>query len=974
MSSNTQKNLSYIIQRDAELDKIDVARKTNNVSIYPVKGGGGIGKTTLLNLYKERLLDSGFPESNILSYDFDDSRYHTTYQLRTAISEDLGEKNFTDYYKLQDEYLSIRLDPEVSNKRKDMLHAQVHQAWIEAIESIAEQNKLVILLDTLDALSTDERKELAKNFFQRPFKNVFFLVAGRDYATIHFIEKIKNYWSDTYKNQITDGVEIGSLDYEDYYLYCKNKCDEYGALLPWKKEDELNKKTHTITQGVPIIVDLFIKVVISDSENNFLNIIKQIPTKSIDSSKIEWFKEELIHRFSRSNKVNELVPLMEHVWPLNYKMLALLKDIDDSEAIMLMQLAKKSAFIKLLPDPYSKLFPNSEQPLPKFSIKLHDIMAELMRKYGWKYIDPEKKDRKEYSEKFLTIADNINKKLNSALANIANNTTKKLERNRLRTLQQNILIRKLKHTLFLDPIAGIRLFVKLFKESYGKKYVRNFYIKELFRQVGYYQPPESTIINKTNYFNTIDPQKHPKLIVDYLSIEADFWSGRDHARAQAVLANLQQLELSPEIFIELYDDMAEVRIKAGNFTSALHIIDKGIDYCRKNISEENKNLYRELFKLLTVKGWTLRLMGGIKAANKCYNEAYQLRTNKALKLSNTIDLIAWAHLLNTSSYAKAILREYKLAIEYSEEAKKIFKAKEDYKSLGMIESTRGRIEIEFDHYKQAKNHYKKALKHFSTENDKEWKSKIYLGLAQSYLLRGRYDHSVNDSKRQKCFKKAEDYFYKAEKYKNIAPADKAELFDLKAHLALAEGNYKDATSYYRTCERVATSMHSLFYQARGLFSQLRVASLTGDTSTFEGVNERYQKFLKNNPIAKEDSLSVALYQRYKGDIYMLMNETDKAFECYKEALPKIAKNGRYTPFNLNGQINGLTDFFLSHYQKINPEDQEEWLDNVREIAKKLIGYKTLSPEANETIFSWIDKKPEQWDNHTLTYIYENEKL
>ena len=80
--SATGNTSQYFIGREGSLTEIDKAR--HNFALLPLKGKGGIGKTTLLNEYKQQLLANDTASSNILCFDFDDYRYRTAFLLWQA--------------------------------------------------------------------------------------------------------------------------------------------------------------------------------------------------------------------------------------------------------------------------------------------------------------------------------------------------------------------------------------------------------------------------------------------------------------------------------------------------------------------------------------------------------------------------------------------------------------------------------------------------------------------------------------------------------------------------------------------------------------------------------------------------------------------------------------------------------------------------------------------------------------------------
>jgi len=429
VKENLSKKLAFYIQRTEQIKKIENARQ-ENLPIYTLKGDGGVGKTTLLQLYREYLLNNGFPENRILSYDFDDYRYRTPCDLRMAISEDLGSgKNFKDYYEERNILQKSSSNKDITPEELERIKERVSKQWENTLETLAEESPIIIMLDTLDALSPDDRVDLLKCFFKKPINNIFILIAGR-VDEINNLQKeirIKEEWNDKTNNQkIIKGLQIECLSLKDSREYFKHHYAYNGAPLSKDIEKHLEEKVYQLTEGIPLIVDLFATVSLSDDTiwDELKN--KTISEETIDSDRT-WFKRQLINRLSRSNKTNELAPLLAHIWPLNYHMLAELKDINEDEAIDLMWTARKSSYIKILPDPISPLLDSEEtikalkekgKVIPDFMITLHDIMRELIIEFGFDSIDSNKKDRLDYSNKYITLSEKLLEQIDKKLKTI----------------------------------------------------------------------------------------------------------------------------------------------------------------------------------------------------------------------------------------------------------------------------------------------------------------------------------------------------------------------------------------------------------------------------------------------------------------------------------------------------------------------------------------------------------------------------
>lgn len=980
MTNNEDSRSKYFIGRDRDLAKIDMARKNTSLTLLSIKGSGGIGKTTLLNNYHKKLIDEGVLNKNILQFDFDDYRYKTANDIRFSITEKLGREKFKEYLSERDDFEELRSKKDIAYKALRKTEKKVVDLWEDAFkEQINNKSQIILLFDTLDALTEGEQNDLVDLFFHKPFLSTFTVITGRDKNIDLFMDKLKKYWTPINDNKLYRKISLAPFSKSNALEYFSLKSEEYGRALPWKERSETDEAIHALTEGVPILIDLFITVLLSENDNSFLTWIDKKNIKYIANNlafsdfKCQ-FRQQLITRFSRTNQVNELVPLLAHVWPVNQKMLSDLRNMESDKAKQLMNAAKESAFIKILPDPV-KLHNISSDENIGFMLTLHDIMREIMLDYGWENIDNEQEDRKYYSKKFLKIAENTIKLVDDHLEvyhpQIAEENKKNLcdqDRHTLDLLKNNLNVRKLKHQLFLNPSKGIAFLISLIDDSYGKnRYEESYYIKQLFIEIGY----DDSI--GVNYFKKLDRKEDERLIIDYLAREIRFWGGRDLQRAEKSINIIEKLNLEKRLYIDVTNQIIEYKIRKGQFQDAVIFIEKEIEYCKK------EDLYKSWFQLLTLLGWVYRLIGDIGKANKSYAQAYELPDEYLLKLGKSINIKPknMAYLLNSMSYVKALLRDYEGAINFANEAKKYFIEADYPRGKGMVESTLGRIEIEFNELDKAIEHFQKAIGSFP-QDDKEWRSKIFLGNAHAFWLKA--GHSVISNKKQQkmLFTQAKHELCQAEILGR--PTDRAELFHLKANIAFSENEIEEAKEYYRECQKISAKMHALYYQARAITGRLKIAVVQNRVDKLSELDNEFKTFLEKNSDEKKDSLSLALFKRHKGDLYLLNGQKEEAIRLYKEALPTIAEYRRYSPFNLEGQIKELTLFFRRFIDDNKDNKQKDkHREIVKEIGKDLLtfwlrsypcdkkgknkGKETYSrkyPSAQREMSKWISAEPNTW--------------
>ncbi|MBN2006245.1 MAG: hypothetical protein JXA21_23015 [Anaerolineae bacterium] len=184
-----------------------------------IVGGGGIGKTRLLNEVGVQF--SGLPKISLkipAIIDFDDDRYKFRDNVKFALARQIDASVFTPYFEA---FHDLRLteeqwdDANVSIVTRKATAAE--RAFIESFNIVLRKSRIVLRFDTTDAVSLNDSLVLKYLFdMVTQLENIVMLVAGRNADEIY--EQVKN---DLGRNAIL--VQLPPFESTDSHTYLKYK-------------------------------------------------------------------------------------------------------------------------------------------------------------------------------------------------------------------------------------------------------------------------------------------------------------------------------------------------------------------------------------------------------------------------------------------------------------------------------------------------------------------------------------------------------------------------------------------------------------------------------------------------------------------------------------------------------------------------------------------------------------------------------
>ncbi|CAK8714203.1 hypothetical protein GCAAIG_03550 [Candidatus Electronema halotolerans] len=836
------------INRENELSQIRrLIDEWNQPHIMCINAPGGIGKTRLLQEVRQRhLAESGKSIQVLEIADFDNPDFHVVDSVIEYTVRQFDDTCFGSYLTCLNDLRRMR---EVGISQSGIIkkEQEVKRSFTEGFNIASSKKRVIWFLDTTDALSENEQwwKEFA-NIGLEEVKNYLLLIAGRDARKIG--EEILQ------KKLPVECIDLQPLEEKasNYYLKQKQK------LLHISFSPDLTEKILCIADGRPIIIDLAVEWCSRGISLSWLTDEPIASLKNISQQRRKEFEKRLVCRLAQMrDKVERLILAMAVIYPIDVPMTAALFKINQDDAKSLLERSKEYVFVKSLPDG---------------QVKLHDEMQRMVNEYVWPEADPDREYRNEYCMTAAEFREHQCKNIELEIAKLnklAAATEQEIANLSLQksSLTHNLLILKrfqINYLLRIDIKKGTKDFAELF-DMLGKIYLWG-YRDEITRKIIFFC---KEIGLEENYMI------NSRFIIHH-------FDNKEYKEAKELICKTLNHPITPGQKIEMLVQLANIEIRLGccnkgneNFKTALEI------------SVENK-LDNSQFSILIGKGYNYRLMGKFDEAGICYRRANRLRLELG---TDHVDKYQTAKLLNNMSYLYALKRDRDSARRLCRQAEEFWKEIDSKRGIGIANSTRGVIHIEFDELDQALNHFDKALKIFSDENDIDYLSMVYLGQATVFWLKGK----EYLEKSEECLGNAKELDIER---------DEPEYFHILGKVYLKKKQIDLAKDALKESYDLSQQAHNIQYELFSLAELARIAVVENNIA-------EYDKFVNDlNIILADDDkkyqhLQISLLQRCLGDLSLLANKPEKAVEWYRKAFIVLPEKGRYEPYTITGQLRDI---------------------------------------------------------------------
>ncbi len=351
------------VGREEELSLINEwANKWHTLHLIAIQGDGGVGKTwLLLNVlqnYRER------DDFTVIYFDAAEQSYSVQYQMG-RLAQALGPENFPRLLKgmkeLSNKYYDLPI-PQAQAREREIL-----QTGVQEINQVLEEQRLIILSDTLEAWGPQVGME--GNQYIRQLSNVLLISAGRNIREVIWPRLQQDFGPER-----TTYIKLNSFDHTESAEFFE-AVDKEG-LIP----SDVRNKLYLLTNGRPVLLSLSVEwlsrdVPLPGIAERSLEELQNLPEQAWQDQ-LARFEFELVNRVRKLRMpLDRAVLYMSHISRrTNAHVLSILLDISMAEAHELLEQLTELSFVR-------------HNPITG-NCTLHDEMKNLINKHAWPYVDP----------------------------------------------------------------------------------------------------------------------------------------------------------------------------------------------------------------------------------------------------------------------------------------------------------------------------------------------------------------------------------------------------------------------------------------------------------------------------------------------------------------------------------------------------------------------------------------------------------
>jgi tetratricopeptide (TPR) repeat protein len=704
--------LRNFIGRETELQLVErLVSSISSTHILFFDGDGGVGKTYLLQEIQLKEVEFAGKENQALSIseliECDQIEIHTALGLEEAVIKSLPEQfqsHFTLFYNMRAVYFESR-DKGLADENLQLLRDQCRRIFSEQLNVITESYRLVILIDTLEAIQDTEAWREFCTLSMVNTKNTLFVLAGRRCEPV--ANELRELNSQT-PNQYE--VHINSLG-----GFVEEEAAEYWASLPGQEvPDDIRKKVTYLSQGRPILLllsrtwldeDIPLPIIEENSLVELERLKKSNEPKF--ASLAQKFEAALVRQvLDIAHPLNSYVLYMAHVWRrFNFEILSYLFRLDREGAMEAASELSQLEFVKIKQNDI---------------IVLHDEMRAMVTNYAWPIRDPNASERQRISSEMVDwYTEQISKLVSDQkelvqFREIAGSTTERSEALRLSIEKQRsiwfLTMEQIYYAFLANPQNGFNIFVETFDSYFPSQMDR---LQDLIEETKFYIDSVLTL-EKT-------------IQLDYFQRLYDY-----HEKAGS---NITAIHDAFSHIVEIYEELPHTEIdkqieflrfkglylKNEDPIGSTEAFEEAIDLCLTS-SEYHKHLpdfYNNL-------GLVYRLRGQRQNAIDVYQKVLKLDISE-LRRAGTLNNLAFVYSEIRKQYQEDIMSYWNEGFEIRE------KSGND-KLVAISWSTLGGIRRNIKDFGGSLDAYNTALDMFRQIKplDNAWLGRVYSGMGFTY--------------------------------------------------------------------------------------------------------------------------------------------------------------------------------------------------------------------------------------------------
>lgn len=819
----------------------------------------------------------GFPLHVAQIIDFDNRTMRIAHNLWMRIADMLNDPAF-DVYRQRVAALRKQVGISDFGRSAHELNA-VNRAFIDAFNTVSAEKRIVLFMDTTDSLYPEQDVWSSMLYIVPQLENCAFFIGGRNARSVGIALEQAGA-----RHVVIHPLPLLSLEASRAYLKQKQ------AMLQLRMDPVLAENLVRMADGKPILIDLAVEWRSREIPLDWL--VEADPEQLVAQKEAyrQEFERQLVQHIAKTQRpIDWLLLVLAHIYPVNEAFLRRLLVESPSDTRELFEQAKEYVFVKLLPDG---------------RISLHDEMRRMMNEYVWPQVDPEGVLRRRYSEVAAEYLEQEAERLDEQIDQLEltfdlQEKTPAIQQ-RLTELERrfwSVQTDRVRYALDSSWTKGIHDFQQVFDKA--PLDVRDILLelveshREEARRRGMYH-------GEMRYAYEI------RLVKQYLR----------KLRLGEALDLMQVLEEEyeePSYQIDILSRFANYNMQRGHYWEAAEQLEQALEIIRDQGDPEMRQWEGRLLNTL---GMVNRRMGRLDKASEHYQQA-----RAAYQEAEVGDRNQLASILNNIGYIQSLQGKYESALRYCEHALRIRQQLDVNQAVGASYATLGEVHRNWGHYVTAIDYYNEALRIFEPQEDRTWLARLYSYRGAVYRLLDRLDLAEADLEHSISF--------------NVQ-TEKPWQYHVLGCVVWNKGDLDQALDLFQESMELAQEVHDIRTQVNNLVGVAEVSYAIG---LEEGLSDAiYARVLEQ--AEKLEALSEEGYdfphhygrmQRVLADVIFDRGEYERALEIYARAYALLGRRlGGYGKRTFTDELNMLA----RRIERLAEEDAQramEWCHKLRTL-------------------------------------------
>ncbi len=804
--------------------------------------------------------------------DFDNRSMRIVHHLWSKVVEMLNGHAFAPYRQRLAELRRQLITPDFA-RSEDELKA-LNEAFIAGFNTVSKDKRPALFIDTTDTINATREVWDSLVYVLPALKNCAIFISGRNARQIGLAMENTGC-------QHVDLQTLAPLTDDASRAYLQQKQD----VLKLRLDPTLAEKLVRMSHGRPILIDLAVEW---QSRAVPMEWLAEADVASLEDEKTtrrEEFESQLVSHIAETRRpIDWLILTLAHIYPMDADFLTSLLDEPEDEVNALFEKVREYVFVKLLPDR---------------RISLHDEMRRMVMKYVWPKIDPEGERRRRDSQLAADYLGKEAKKLDNEIDELEKKTkTPKIEQqlSELERTYWSMQLDRVRYALNADWRKGIDVFTEVFDKA--PLDVRDALL-ELVEARRDAAQDRGLYGKDTRYAYEI------RLVKQYLR-------KLRLSDALSLIETLRKDYPHPSYQIDILTRLANYNMQKGSYAKAIQRLEKALELIR---SKDDPEMRQWEGRLLNTLGMVNRRMGHLTEASTYYQAALN-----AYHAADVGDRNQLASIFNNIGYVHSLQGKYQSARSYCEEGLVIRRQLDISQAVGASYATLGEVFRNWGRYHQAMDYYNEALRIFEPQEDRTWLARLYSYRGAVHRLLDELDQAEADLRHSISFD---------------VRTEKPWQHHVLGCVLWNKGQLDKALDLFETSMELAREVHDVRSQVNNLVGAAEVNYFIGEqTSLDDELYQRIQTQAKRLKTLVDKGYNFPHHygriQRVLADVAFKRREYDKALKIYANAYSLLGRRlGGYGRRTFTEELDMLAER-IEQLGREDPKRALQWCHALRE--------------------------------------------